>query len=47
MNDLFLEVSDLVTKELGLTYDIEEGKRSYEFAKFIRMLPKDAKEIQL
>ena len=45
MNDLFEEVTALVTKELGLEYDMEEGKRSYKFAKHIRTLSREAKEI--
>lgn len=43
--ELFEEVAVNVSNKLSFEYDIDEGRRSFGFAKHIKDLPKDAKEI--
>ena len=43
--ELFEEVAPIVGKKLGYEYNYDEAKRSFEFIKHIKDLPKDALEI--
>lgn len=45
MCDLFHEIAYELEEKWGYTYNLEEAEASYRFLKYVRTLPKDAKEI--
>lgn len=45
MSDLFKKIALEVSKEFGFTYNFDEASRSLNYARHIKDLPKDAKEI--
>lgn len=45
MCDLFEAASEYVARELGYTYNAEEGKAARSFLEHVRNLPKDAKAV--
>lgn len=45
MSGLFEDIALEVSKEFGFIYNFDEAHKSLAYAKHIRTLPKDAKEI--